>query len=207
MKVEVWADVLCPWSYLGKRRLESALVLHGDADAIDVEWRSWELDSELPIEPALMTVERMVRSGRPRAAVLERFAHIVSLGRAEGLELNLQTARPANSFDAHRLLVHAEGRGLRGALMERLLHAYHTENRNLADHGVLAGAAHETGLDREAATAVLASGEHGDEVRSEQRRGAALGVAGVPTFVVDGVAAPPGALPADTLAGLFAARC
>ncbi|MEU7001925.1 DsbA family oxidoreductase [Nonomuraea sp. NPDC046570] len=191
MTIEVWVDVICPWCYLAKRRLEAALRESGGTGG--VLWRSYELVPEAPAVPGLTTVETMIGFGEDGREVTARFARIRRLGRQEGLTLNLPTARPVNSFDAHRL-IHLAGRyGRRGQALEAVLRAYHTDNLDIADHDVLAGLAEQAGLDPGEARRALALGgplaaeDHlGELVRADERRAAELGVRGVPAFVRGG---------------------
>ncbi|YCK37797.1 DsbA family oxidoreductase [Actinomadura sp. ATCC 39365] len=115
-----------------------------------------------------------------------RVAHIRELGAAEGLELNLHLARPVNTFDAHRLVKLAAGRGRAEEMMEALLYAYHTEGLNVADAEVLRRLAGQAGLDDAEVRAVLAGDEHAEQVRADRRRAAEHGVTGVPSLVIDG---------------------
>lgn len=195
MTIEVWVDVICPWCYLAKRRLEAALRESGGTGG--VLWRSYELAPEAPAVPGPTTVETMIEFGQDGREVTARFARIRRLGRQEGLTLNLPTARPVNSFDAHRL-IHLAGRyGRREQALEAVLRAYHTDNLNIADHDVLAALAEQAGLHPGEARRALALGGHlatedhlgnqlGDRVRADERRAAELGVRGVPAFVRGG---------------------
>ncbi|MCP2261981.1 putative dithiol-disulfide isomerase, DsbA family [Streptoalloteichus tenebrarius] len=203
MLVEIWSDVLCPWCYLGKRRFEAALARFEHRDAVDVVWRSFELRADEPTVPGRSLLDVMAGYGLDREAALERFEHIRQLGEAEGLTLNLTTARPVNTFDAHRLTHWAAAHGLRGELKERLFRAYHTENLNVADHDVLAGLAGEVGLDADQAREVLAGDAFGEDVRADERRAREVGVGAVPTFLVDGRRTTAGAMSADVLLNLL----
>ncbi|WP_051468814.1 DsbA family protein [Actinomadura oligospora] len=130
-------------------------------------------------------VLRLRRSPRP-ASRRPRIARIRSLGMAEGLELNLQLARPVNTFDAHRLVKLAAVRGRADQMMELLLHAYHTEGLNVADEQVLRRLGGEAGLDGDEVRAVLAGDDHAEQIRADRRRAAEAGVTGVPSLVIDG---------------------
>jgi predicted DsbA family dithiol-disulfide isomerase len=102
MKVEVFADVLCPWCFIGKRRLATALAQVADRDQVEVVWRSYELAPEQGRVPGPTAAETMAQWWGERTPA--RIAHIQAVGSADGLELNLHAARPVSTFDAHRVI-------------------------------------------------------------------------------------------------------
>ncbi|SHG58707.1 Predicted dithiol-disulfide isomerase, DsbA family [Streptoalloteichus hindustanus] len=205
MLVEVWSDILCPWCYLGKRRLETALARFEHRDAVEVVWRSFELRADEPTVPGRSLLDVMAGYGMDRDATLAKFAHIGQLGAAEGLTIRLRTAWPVNTFDAHRLTHWAATHGLRSELKERLFRAYHEENRVLSEHDTLAELAGEVGLDVDQAREVLAGAAYGEDVRADERRAQEVGVSAVPTFLVDGRRVRSGALTSDALLSLLKA--
>ncbi|MFF8957376.1 DsbA family oxidoreductase [Streptomyces sp. NPDC014894] len=181
MRVEVFFDVLCPWSYIGKRRLAAALA---DRDDLEIVWRSFELDPDGSPVPGDTAADVIIQYRGDTGAA--RVAQIQELGRADGLELNLYKARPVNSFDSHRLMQLAATRDLSEPLLERLLKGYHTEGLNIADHQVLETLAVEAGLDAAEVRGVLGGDAFAAEVRSDERRAVHLNVRGVPTMVIGG---------------------
>lgn len=183
MLIEIHADVLCPWSYIAKRRLEKALAELGDV-GIETIWRSFELSPGAATVPA-ESAAQVIRDWRGDAAEA-RIAQIVALGTAEGLVLDLERARPVNSFDAHRLVHLGAATGQASAVMERLLHAYHSEGENIADIGVLARLATDAGLEAEAVAGLLAGSSYADAVRADRRLATERGISGVPVMVVAG---------------------
>lgn len=197
MQVEIYVDVLCPWCYIGKRRVAAALSQIDRRDQVQIIWRSLELAPESGREPGQSAAEAMREWWGDQAEA--RVAHIQALGAAEGLELNLHLARPVNTFDAHRLCHLAADRGLADEVMERLLRGYHTEGLDVADPVVLERLAVEAGLEADEVRALLAGDAYAERVRADERRAAELGVAGVPSMVIDGGAPvsavqPPAAL-------------
>ncbi|MET7832459.1 DsbA family oxidoreductase [Micromonospora sediminicola] len=201
MLVEVWADIMCPWCWIGKRRLARALADHGDPDT-RITWRAFELRPGHRRTPDLTLGEVMVRwRGRTEAEVTKLFGWIRTLGAQEGLELNLATTRPVSSFDAHRLCHLAEAAGSRDEMTERLFRAHLTENVNVADHDVLVGLATEVGLDPAETRRVLDGDRYAAQVRAEA---GAPGVTGVPTVLVDRRERATGALTVDDYRTLLA---
>ncbi|MGI5290671.1 DsbA family oxidoreductase [Nonomuraea polychroma] len=184
MKVEIYADVLCPWCYIGKRRMSAALEQVTDRDKVQIVWRSFELAPEEGHVPGPTAAEAMAGWWGDQAPA--RIARIQALGAAEGLELNLHLARLVNTFDAHRLCHLAASRGLADQMMERLLRAYHTGGLNVADPRVLRRLGGEAGLADAEVHALLTGDDYADEVRADRHRAAEYGITGVPSLVMDG---------------------
>lgn len=199
----MWIDIVCPWCYIAKRRLESAMDQFDRADQVELVWRSFELDKDASVEPTSNTIDIMVDHGDDRQEVVKRFNRITKLGRAEGLNLNIDTARPVRSFDAHRLIHLAEEYSLRDQMIERLLRAYHTENVNIAAPELLSSLAREVGIPQDAVQTTLAGDAYADEVTADELRADDLGVTGVPTFSANGAPARYGSPSIDDLLRLL----
>ncbi|MEW2070160.1 DsbA family oxidoreductase [Streptomyces sp. NPDC007346] len=183
MQVEVYFDILCPWCYIGKRKLTTALAGREDAQVL---WRSLELDPEgsSTAGPTAAEVIAQYQSSPERAAA--RVRHIQAIGEAEGLRLDLHKARPVNSFDAHRLVRLGAAHGRADEVLERLLYGYHTEGLDIAAHEVLEKLGTEAGLEPSAVRRMLEGKEFAEDVRADERSARERGVRGVPTLVVDG---------------------
>ncbi|RFS82028.1 DsbA family oxidoreductase [Actinomadura spongiicola] len=201
MRLEMFADVLCPWCYIGKRRLTSALADQPDHDDVDLVWRAYELAPDEGRTPGPTAAEAM--SGWWGEQASARIDRIRSLGAAEGLELNLHLARPVNTFDAHRLVKLAAQHGQADQMMELLLNAYHTDGLNVADAHVLQDLGGKAGLDTDEVRAVLDGDAYTDDVRADRRRAAEHGVTGVPSLVIDGRPPVPGVQPVPVLRRLL----
>lgn len=200
MQVEVWSDVVCPWCYLGKRRLEAALTRFPHADDVQVVWRSFELDPSAPRRREGTAAEHLAaKYGMSAAQVEASWARLTALAEAEGLEYHLDRTQGGSSFDAHRLLQLAREHGLQDAVKERFLRGYFTESLALGEPNVLARLATEAGLPADEVAEVLAGDRFADAVRADERRAAMLGIAGVPFFAVDGRYAVSGAQSAEHL--------
>jgi predicted DsbA family dithiol-disulfide isomerase len=203
MRIEIWSDVVCPWCYIGKRRLETALPAfreaHPDAE-VDVHWRSYELDPASPRVPTQTVAEHLgAKYGGGAAGGQQMIDRVEAVAAEEGLVYRLGEAQRANTVDAHRLLHLAHEEGRQDELKEALLAAYFLHARNVADHDVLAGVAAEVGLDEVRVKEVLTSGEYADAVEADVRQAVAYGATGVPFFVVDQKYGVAGAQPADVL--------
>ncbi len=202
MRIDVWADLVCPWCYLGKRRLERALAAFEHRGEIEVVHRAFELD---PGRPRQQTFDRVASLAakygmtEERARAMEEEMERRAAG--DGLEYHLVGAVVGNTFDAHRLVHLGRTGGLEGAVLERLYRAHFTEGRSIFDVPSLAALGAEAGLDREQAQRALEGGEHAAEVRADERAAHELGITGVPFFVLGGRYAISGAQPAETFAG------
>ena len=201
MRIEVWSDVVCPWCYIGKRRLESALAEF--PHEVEVVWRSFQLDPGAPVVPTESVAESLGRKygGGPEAGV-RMIDNVEAVAAEEGLIYRLHSAQRANTVDAHRVLhlaLEQGGPALQGAVKEALLAAYFTDARNVADHAELRDIAVGAGVDPERVDAVLASTEYRDEVYADIEQAQAFGAGGVPFFVIDRKYGVSGAQPAATL--------
>lgn len=200
MQVEIWSDVVCPWCAIGKRRFEAALAGFEHRDEVEVRYRSFELDPTTSGTYGGSATQRLAEKyGVPleQARAMER--RVVDAAAGEDLHFDFGRARPGNTVDAHRLLHLAADRSRQAELKERLLVAYFSEGRAIADPGTLADLAAEAGLDRAEAQTVLASDAYLAAVREDQATARALGISGVPFFVVDRTYGVSGAQPADVL--------
>ncbi len=186
MQVEIWSDVVCPWCYIGKRRFETALEKFEHADAVDVVWRSFELDPSAPTDGELDLVTRLANKyGVSRAQAEAMNQRVTDLAAAEGLEYRLDIARPGRTFDAHRLLHLAADRDRQDQVKEAMLAAYQTQGEPIADHAALTRVAVAAGLEEGEVREVLAGDRYADGVRHDEREARQLGISGVPFFVID----------------------
>lgn len=200
MKVEIWSDVVCPWCYVGKRRLEHALARFPHAGEVEVVWRSFELDPSAPTSGDVDLVGHLAakyRVSRDEAEAMNE--RVTSAAADEGLTFRLDIARRGRTFDAHRLLHLAADRGLQGPLKEALLAAYQTRGEPIADHATLARAAESVGIDPALVAQVLAGDAYAAEVRADEREARDIGVTAVPFFLFDRRHAVSGGQPTDVL--------
>jgi predicted DsbA family dithiol-disulfide isomerase len=200
MKVEIWSDVVCPWCYIGKRRIEGALAQFEHQDQVEILWRSYQLDPQAP-RIAEETVNEMLarKYGMSLKQATAANDRVSNLAAQEGLEYHLEKAHHSNTFDAHRLIHLAASHQLQENMEERLFKAYFTEGENLGDTETLVKLAAEVGIDAEEARAVLASDRYADEVRADIQRARRLGVQGVPFFAIDEKYGVSGAQPSEVL--------
>lgn len=198
MRIEIWSDVVCPWCYIGKRRLESALAAFPHRDEVEIVWRSYQLDPSAPTqvtETARQMLARKYRMSPAQAA--EAQGRVIALAAEEGMHWRHEDSPHANTRDAHRLLHLAADEGLQGELKEALLDAYFTHARNVADPAVLREIATGVGLDATRVDEVLASKEYDDAIDADVAQAAAYGSTGVPFFVIDQKFGVSGAQPTE----------
>jgi predicted DsbA family dithiol-disulfide isomerase len=204
VRIEVWSDVVCPWCYIGKRRLEAALARFEHRDRVEVVWRSFQLDPTIPEGETHPTLPALAaKYGRPVADMRAMMRQVEGTAAAEGLEYHLADGVSGNTRLAHELVHLAAGHGLADAMEERLMRAYFTEGRPVFDVDALVPLAVEVGLDEGDVRAALADSRYRGAVEQDVRTAHALGATGVPFFVVDRRYGAAGAQPADQLLQLL----
>ena len=200
----MWSDVICPWCYLGKRRLEHALARLEWADEVEVRWRAYQLDPSAGPEPG--DLRAAIEGKYGPGAYDQMTARLTALGTEDGIDYRFDRALRVNTLDAHRLMAWAwdlEGPTAQGRLAERLFQAYFTEGANVADHSTLAGLATECGLDGNRAAEVLDGNEFAAEVAAELGSAVQGQITGVPAFVIENRILIPGAQDVDTFVAVL----
>jgi len=206
--IDVVSDIVCPWCFIGKRKLEAALAELARREpslVVNVRWHPFQLNPDLPAEgiPRATYVARKF-GGAARAA--EIYARVKSVGDAVGIAFRFdRIERQPNTFDAHRLVAWAQQQGDAAALVERLFGAYFLEGRSVGDADELVRLAAEAGLSEHDARAMLASDVLRVEVTDESREALDVGIQGVPFFLFNGRTAVSGAHDPDTLLEAVAA--
>jgi predicted DsbA family dithiol-disulfide isomerase len=192
--IAVYSDVICPWCFVGKRRLERALREVG-ADA-SVTWLPFELNPDMPPDGMERAAYRARKFGEARSRELD--ANMTALGREEGIAFAFdRIVRTPSTRRAHALIAHASRLGRADAVVEALFRAYFEEALDIGEDIVLADLAERQGLDRAEALAALAGPQLRDEVIAREGEAARLGISGVPFFVVERQWAISGAQPAE----------
>lgn len=201
MRIEIWSDVVCPWCFVGKRRLESALAGFEHADEVEVVYRSFELDPTAPHHGHELSTGVLARKyGRSEGEMRRMQQQLIDLAAEEGLAFRLFDTVHTNTVDAHRLLhlaLDAGGPALQRELKEALLSSYFEQAEDVGDHDVLAKVAVGIGLDEARVRDVLAGQEYADAVAADIAQARAYGATGVPFFVVDRAYGISGAQPAE----------
>ena len=197
LMIEVWSDIVCPWCYIGKRRLERALTALADDPAfgvaIDVVYRPFQLDPTAPFGRSEPVVDAYARKFGGVDRARRMIEHVTRIAADEGLEFRLDQARRANTADAHRMLwwtLRDHGAVPQAALKERLMAAYFTDGADI-------------GLDADEARRRLAGDEGVESLAVGLQRAADLGVTAVPTYVLASTWSIPGAQDAETFAAVL----
>lgn len=200
MQIDIWSDFVCPFCYIGKRRLEQAIGQLADSEqqTIDVVFRSFELDPNAPRESQVTVYESLARKyGMSIEKAKEMTEQVKTQAATVDLAFQFEQAKETNTFDAHRLAKFAETKGKGTAITERLLSAYFCESLPIDNHETLVKLAGEVGLDTSETHAVLKSEAFSDQVRSEEAKAQSLQVRGVPYFVINQKYSLSGAQPTD----------
>ena len=186
MHVEIWADIACPWCFLGKRRFEAALAAFEQRDDVRITWRSFELDPGAPAEaPGPHDAQLAAKLGRTVEEIHAMHDQMTAMAAAEGVPFRFDLVRGGNTFDAHRLTHLAAANGHGDETMERLMRARQAEGALLSDPATLRALALDVGLPAGEVDELLAGDAYADAVREDERTAAAIGIQGVPFFVVD----------------------
>jgi len=186
MKIEIWSDIMCPFCYIGKRRLESALKDFEFADNVQIEWKSFLLNPEMVTDPNKSTAQYLSETkGWSMNQTQQITQQVVDMAKEEGLTYYMDKTVVANAKNAHRLLQLAKTLEKGDTMKERLLQAYFTEGKNIDDRETLLQLALEVGLDKGRVEACLDSDEFLEKVEQDIYESRLIGVRGVPFFVLD----------------------
>ncbi|GAB7004624.1 DsbA family oxidoreductase [Nocardioides sp. AN3] len=204
MRIDIWSDIACPWCYIGKRRLETALADFEHRDDVELVYRSFQLDPSAPTHPT-ETAQQMLSTkyGVSPAEAAQMQARVTELAVVEGMAWRHDETVHANTFDAHRLLHLAKEAGRQGELKEAFLRANFSEARNIADHATLRELAVGAGLPAHRVDEVLAGDEFAADVRADVEQARAYGANGVPFFVIDEKYGVSGAQPTELFGQLL----
>mgnify|MGYP000028712529 FL=1 len=205
--LNIVSDIICPWCYIAKKQLASALALGFEtaqlASHFDVTWRPFELNPDMPISGVDRVSYRTQKFGSwERSQALD--ADVAAAGKRVGINFrhDLMTRTP-NSFQAHRLILLAGRDDRQNAVVDALFKAYFTEGRNVGETSVLVEIAAEAGLDAERVLKFLHSNVGVDEIRSQEQSAMNAEISGVPTFMLDGEVIFSGAVGAEAMATYF----
>jgi predicted DsbA family dithiol-disulfide isomerase len=207
LTVDVTSDVICPWCYVGKRRLEKAVAALGGEQPVRVRWHPFQLNPQMPKGGMDRKEYRSAKFGSwERSLALD--AQVTAAGKAEGIPFaHDKIERTPNTLDAHRLIRLADTLGVQDAVVEAVFRAYFTEGRDISDVAVLLDVVAGAGLDRSQGEALLKGEADIEAVRGEEADAQRRGVTGVPFFVINNAAALSGARePSAFLAAFERAR-
>jgi len=196
IKLDIMSDPICPWCYIGKAHLDRALTDHPDHPFV-IEWHPFQLNPDMPAEGMDRRAYLEGKFGGKEGAV-RAYAPVVEQAKAAGLTINFEAMqRTPNTLNAHRLIHWAGIEGRQTAAVSALFHAYFVEARDIGDSEVLADLADGIGMDASVVTRLLSTDEDADNIRKRDAHSRQMGVSAVPTFIVAGSHAVPGAQPPE----------
>ena len=200
MRVDIWADIVCPWCYIGNARFTRALAEFEHRDEVEVVYRSFELDPSIPEGRATPILDVLAsKYGMSQAQAQQAEARVAALAEAEGLDFTADRAL-GNTFDAHRLVHFGREQGAQQKVANELYHAYFGEGRSVFGQDALVGLAADAGLDPDGARQALENGSFSGDVRADEEEARQLGISGVPFCVLGGKYGVSGAQPGQTFA-------
>ncbi|RYJ06837.1 MAG: DsbA family oxidoreductase [Actinomycetales bacterium] len=203
VKIDVWSDIACPWCYVGKRRMETAVAAFAErGGAVEIEYHSFELSPETPVDFAGGEADFLAaHKGMPREQAASMLEQMTQLAATEGLAYDFGSLQHTNTVLAHQVLHLAKEHGVQVELKERLLKAYFVEGRHVGRVDDLVELAAEVGIDRDVTREALESGRYLESVRADQEQALEYGINGVPFFVLDGRLGVSGAQDPQVLLG------
>jgi len=202
MRLDIYSDTICPWCYVGKRRLERALAIRPQTD-LTIQWRAFQLNPGMPPEGMDRREYLEVKfGGADRAGRIYEAVRLA--GESEGIDFDFsRIRRTPNTFESHRLLRHAHQAGRQSETLEALFQAYFLDGADIGSRGVLLGCAERAGLDVPEAARFLDSDAEMESTLAEDRLARRQGINGVPCFIFNGRFALSGAQPPEALLQLL----
>jgi predicted DsbA family dithiol-disulfide isomerase len=184
MQIDIVSDTVCPWCFIGKRRLEKALVLRPDI-TFDIRWRAYRLDPSIPAKGVdrKQYMEAKFGNNPNRQAMQDA---LLKAGESEGIAFAFnRIARSPNTLDSHRLIRWAASAGVQNEIVERLFEAYFEDGRDIGNPDVLTEIASDAGMDSATVADLLEQGTDRELIENEDALAHRLGISGVPTFIFE----------------------
>jgi|VirMetMinimDraft_7_1064189.scaffolds.fasta_scaffold66017_2 predicted DsbA family dithiol-disulfide isomerase len=186
IKIEIWSDVVCPFCFIGKKKMEQAITKLKAEDKVEIIWRSFQLDPDLPKNTALPSIQYLSeRKGYPIDQIKGMCTQLSTQGKSYAIDFDFDKALTFNTLDVHRLIQWAQSLGLSNELKEAFMIAYFSEGLDLSKETNLYAIVEKVGLNVEQAKTVLQSDAFSKEVAEDINRSKKLGVRGVPFFLIN----------------------
>ncbi len=202
IEIDIWSDVVCPWCFIGRRRLQKAITNHAGGREVIVRHRAFQLQPDA--RDVVRTDEMLATKYKiDKEQVAAMQANVCSIADGEGLCYDLTETLSGNTVNAHRLILWAEKIGKGDELLEAIYSAYFEKKLPIFSHEDLIAVATSIGIDSGAAQALLDSGEFADQVSADQNLAHQLGANGVPFYVIDMKFAISGAQPQEVFDQIF----
>lgn len=201
MQLDVVSDTVCPWCYIGKKRLDQALAMQGGKD-ITLAWRPFQLDASIPEEGVDRNAYMEKKFGAERAKEVGKT--IRTFGAAVGIDFHFdRIERSPNTLDSHRLIRWAGTAGRQNEIVDILFRRYFEDGEDIGQHDVLAEAASEGGMDADIVCDLLSTDADKELIRREDGQARQMGIQGVPSFVINSQWVMVGAQEPETLVKMF----
>jgi protein disulfide-isomerase len=198
MKIEIWSDVMCPFCYIGKRHLEEALADFPQKDEVEIVWKSFQLNPDMPESSEENVYEYLSKAkGISLEQSKQMHERVEEMAATAGLDYNFDIAKVANSFKAHRVLQLAKRKNLGNELKEALLEAYFIKGKNTSDYNTLVELATSVGITEAEVELALNEEQFANYVKQDIDEARQIRVQGVPFFVFDRKYAVSGAQPVE----------
>jgi len=204
MKIEIWSDYVCPFCYIGERKLKMALKETGLEDKVELIFNSYELNSDAE-KHYDQNINQLIAEKYNVSLEQAKFnnENIIRTAKSVGLDFDFENLKPTNTFDAHRLSHYAKEEGKLEEFTEVVMRSYFTDSLNISETDVLISIAEEVGLDRERVLKILKSSDFSSEVRQDENNAYNRQVSGVPYFLFDGKETVYGAQPVETFVNVL----
>ena len=194
LKIEIWSDVVCPFCYIGKKKLEKAIAKLGIEDKVEIIWHSFQLDPDFPMGEAHPSMEYLAEHKRiPMGQLQQMTQQLTAQAKPYGIDFHFDKALTFNTINAHSLWQWTKEFGKTQAYKDAVMKAYFTDGINLAEENNLLDIITKIGLDKELASKALKSDQYSKAVYADIKRAEELGIRGVPYFLIDGKASISGA--------------
>lgn len=198
MKITIWSDFVCPFCFIGEAHLNGALQKFEHADDVDIEYKSFQLMPEGDYVPGKAYAETFSdMKGMPVAQAEAMLKNVTDSASRSGVEINYDIAKLANTFDAHRVFQYAKEQGKGNEFFQRGYVAHFTDGEILSDTDTIVRLAEEVGLDGAEVRKIVEDKTNTEKVQQDISEARAVGVQGVPFFVIDNKYAVSGAQPVE----------
>lgn len=192
--IEIWSDVVCPFCFVGKRKIEQAIARLGVEQQVELSWHSFQLDPEFPLNKSMSTSAYLSeRKGYPADQVTAMQQHLEVNGKNYGIDFQFNKALSFNTFDVHRLIQWSKTFNKSNELKEAFMLAFFTNGLDLSKQENIIAVVEKIGLDGKAAEQILSSQQYKTEVENDIKKAQALGIRGVPFFLINAKEAISGA--------------
>lgn len=186
VKIEIWSDIVCPFCFIGKKKMEQAIAKLKAQDLVEIEWHSFQLDPQFPMDSSMPSMPYLSEyKGYPMNQVNQMCDNLTEQGKLYSIDFNFDKAMTFNTYHAHRLIQWSKTKGLSNELKEAFMEAYFTNGIDLSNTKFLIEVVKNIGLNVDEAQKVLGSDAFSSEVNQDIYQARQLGIRGVPFFLIN----------------------